>query len=150
MSLAADARLGLTMRFHVSVDGIDLGGWRSCKGLQVTFENETFIDGGNYDMKTYLPKCVDYSAVTLQRAMTADDSARVQHWLSKLVDEWVNGYGFYDGGTAQITLLDAQGRRVSSWSLRNVLPKSWRGPELDAKGTEVAVEQLELVHQGFL
>ncbi|GAA2807305.1 phage tail protein [Crossiella cryophila] len=150
MSLASNARLGLAMRFQVAVDGIDLGGWRSCKGLAVTFENETFIDGGNYDAKSFLPKCVDYPPVTLQRAMTAADSARVQQWLAGLVENWVNGYGVYRGGTAQITLLDSMGTRVSSWSLRNVLPRSWRGPELDAKGAEIAIEQLELVHEGFL
>ncbi|GAA3989021.1 hypothetical protein GCM10022247_04410 [Allokutzneria multivorans] len=150
MSLASNARVGMAMRFHVAVDGIDLGGWRSCKGLSVTFETDAFVDGGNYESKTYLPKCLDYPPVTLQRAMTSADSSRVQEWLAGLVDDWMNGYGVHKGGTARITLLDAKGEKVSSWSLRNVLPKSWRGPELDAKGSEVAIEQLELLHQGFL
>ncbi|WP_086828352.1 phage tail protein [Allokutzneria sp. NRRL B-24872] len=150
MSLSANARLGMAMRFHVEVDGIDLGGWRSCKGLAVTFETEAFVSGGDYSSKTYLPKCVDYAPVTLQRAMVAADSARVQGWLSTHVEKWMNGYGLHEGGTARITLLDAAGDKVSSWRLREVLPKSWRGPDLDAKGAEVAIEQLELLHRGFL
>ena len=39
---------------------------------------------------------------------------------------------------------------VANWMLRNVFPSKWSGPDLDATGNRVAVEQLELVHEGFL
>jgi phage tail-like protein len=37
-----------------------------------------------------------------------------------------------------------------SWSLRGVHPASWTGPTLDAGSTKVAIEVLELVHEGFI
>jgi hypothetical protein len=34
--------------------------------------------------------------------------------------------------------------------LRNVYPDSWKGPDLDATSLGIALEQLVLVHEGFL
>jgi phage tail-like protein len=85
-----------------------------------------------------------YDQVTLTRAMTKTDSAKVARWLSGCVDQ-------SQGGTARITLKDAHNEEVATWSLRNVLPSSWKGPSLNAKdGSTVAVETLVLAHEGFL
>ncbi|MFC7616677.1 hypothetical protein ACFQV2_27685 [Actinokineospora soli] len=37
MAYSVNTMLALTLRFHVSVDGVDLGGWARCKGLAVKF-----------------------------------------------------------------------------------------------------------------
>jgi phage tail-like protein len=52
--------------------------------------------------------------------------------------------------TMQITLHDAHGEMVATWSLRGVYPLKWSGPQLNADGRGVAVETLELFHEGFL
>jgi phage tail-like protein len=54
------------------------------------------------------------------------------------------------GGTAQITLYDSHGQPVSTWSLRNVYPAGWEGPDLSASTFGIAIEKLKLVHEGFL
>jgi phage tail-like protein len=54
------------------------------------------------------------------------------------------------GGMATITLLDAAWTAVCSWTLRNVYPSGWTGPSLSAESKKVAIEQLELAHEGFL
>ncbi|GEC09577.1 hypothetical protein SSP24_72320 [Streptomyces spinoverrucosus] len=148
-------RLGLSMRFGVVLDGIDLGGWSSCKGLGVGFDSEELEVGGNYEYNVILPKRVKYTPITLQRAMTADGSAQVQAWLRRIVADWYSSDTADDfhGSTAQISLLDARNNAqapVATWSLRNVYPKGWKGPDLDATSSHVAIETLELVHQGFL
>ncbi|MBX9394360.1 phage tail protein [Streptomyces sp. TRM72054] len=150
-----DDMLGMAMRFHVVVDGVDLGGWASCKGLGVTFVNEDVEPGGVYEYAVILPGRLQYSTITLERAMSAGDSARLQAWLRQVVTAWYRDENAddYPGVTAQIVLLDARNDRrfpVASWSLRNVYPKSWKGPDLDATSGNVAVETLELAHQGFL
>jgi len=152
VALTQDTQLGLSMRFKVVVDDIDLGGWASCKGLQVNFTSLLVNEGANYEYQTVLPDRVIYPTIVLTRAMTAKDSAAVQQWLSKVVSAW---YGAtspsdYSARTARITLLDSTGAEVASWSLRSIYPRRWTGPELNAKGSEVATEVLELVHEGFL
>jgi phage tail-like protein len=47
-------------------------------------------------------------------------------------------------------LLDRQQIPVMWWDFRNAYPVKWTGPKLDASnGTNVAVEQVELAHQGL-
>jgi phage tail-like protein len=141
--LSESAMLGLSMRFSVIVDAVDLGGWATCGGLAVNFNLEERKEGGVNDRSVWLPGQLTYSKITLSRAMTAADSSKVMKWLSSMVDKT-------SGGTAKITLFDAHHAAVSSWSLQNVLPFSWKGPTLSATSHEVALETLELTHEGFL
>jgi phage tail-like protein len=152
MALSQQVRIGMAMRFRVVVDDIDLGGWATCTGLQVNFESTAVQEGANYEYQTILPERVTYQAITLKRAMTQQDSAQVQRWLAQVVSQWYDATSpsDYSARTARITLLDAYGGEVASWSLRSIYPHSWKGPDLNASGSEVAIETLELVHEGFL
>jgi len=151
--LSDTARLGMSMRFRVSVDGINLGSWATCAGLSVEFKNKRIAEGGNYEYSVILPDRVEYKTVTLRRAMSAQESAIVQQWLTGVVSGWYNAASPRDFGprTAEIELFDASGKTVvATWTLRNVFPARWSGPDLDATGSRIAIEALELVHEGFL
>jgi len=150
MAISLSTMLALTTRFHVSVDGVDLGGWARCQGLQVKFNPEPLKEGGNYQYEHILPGQVQYSNVTLARALNKDDTDKVQAWLRDRVSNWVDSLSGGSGGTAQITLFDAHATKVTSWSLRNVFPVSWKGPDLDAHTLGIATETLVLGHEGFL
>jgi phage tail-like protein len=154
MQTLSDAtRLGMSMRFRVSVDGINLGSWATCAGLSVEFKNKRIAEGGNYEYSVILPDRVEYKTVTLRRAMSAQESAIVQQWLTGVVSGWYNAASPRDFGprTAEIELFDASGKTVvATWTLRNVFPARWSGPDLDATGSRIAIEALELVHEGFL
>jgi phage tail-like protein len=171
--LSLAAVLGLTTRFLVTVDGVSLGGWGKCSGLKVDFKPDSIEEGGNYNYKPILPGHLEWTPVTLERAMNAADSAQVQGWLAARVNTWVHAassaHGALEqgvnavtsalgagnvfsgaGGTAQITLCDSNGLPVITWQLRNVYPSKWEGPNLDASTGGIATEKLELVHEGFL
>jgi phage tail-like protein len=150
MPISLNTLLALTARFHVSVDGVDLGGWARCKGLEVEFTPEPITEGGNYQYQTYLQGQIKYSKVALERAINKDDTARVLAWLRERAANWVDARKSGGGGTAQIILFDSKGGEVARWMLRNVYPDSWKGPDLDANTLGVALEQLVLVHEGFL
>ena len=150
MTLSLAAVLGLTTRFLVEVDGINLGGWGQCTGLAVDFKNVKLEEGGLYDYQHILPDKIEYSDITLERAMNAADSAKVQGWLSTKVGAYMHNHNAGGGSTAQITLCDANGRKVCTWSLRNVYPLKWEGPKLDAMTAGIAKETLKLAHEGFL
>jgi len=149
MTLTVDANLGLAMRFDVVVDGYSLGSWSSCKGLTVTFDSIKVNELGQHAWTTNIPNRAKYSAVTLTRAMTAGDWATTKRWLEQVIgDGWVTGSATEH--TATITLRDAKRAEVAVWTLRNALPSTWKGPQLDATGKAVALETLELIHEGFL
>ena len=46
-----------------------------------------------------------------------------------------------------IVLLDESKQPVARFTLRNAWPRKWEGPALSAKGTDIAIESLEIVHE---
>jgi phage tail-like protein len=149
--------LGVSMRFHVVIDGVSLGSWSSCKGLEVVCKLKKIRDPGDYGYEHILFADVDYSTVKLERAMEKTSSKALRDWLADKLSAWSQpGYmpelmnSIIGGSTATITLLDSAWEEVSSWTLRNVYPKGWYGPSFDAGKSAVAIERLELDHEGFL
>lgn len=143
---------GLSMRFKVSVDGLSLGSWSACRGLKVELKVTRVAEGGNYWYEHILPDRVTYTPITLERAVHPQESPQVQNWLDKVASQWTNYSGdqSYAAGTAVITLLGVTGQEVMHWTLTGVYPTSWSGPSLSATENKVAIETLELAHQGFL
>src|SRR2546429_3694496 len=72
---------GMAMRFNVVVDGISLGNWASCKGLDFKCEPVKFHEHGNYDYETILFVNVKYSTVELERAVDRVASTQLRQWL---------------------------------------------------------------------
>jgi phage tail-like protein len=147
---SAEDILGLSNRFGVTIDGTDLGKWGKCHGLAVDFKPEVKTQGGIYDTQVILPGQMSYNPITLERAVSATETAKVQGWLSQMVQKWVHAANAGTGGTAVITLYSPTGVHVVSWTLRNVFPSKWEGPKMDAGTSGIALETLTLVHEGFL
>src|SRR6516165_8711264 len=146
MTLSDDTLCGLTCRFKVTVDHNDLGGWDSCKGLQINFNLIEVREGGTNDHSYWLPDKIKYDKITLTRAMTKATSKVIQDWLKSYID---HAQKSKEGATATITLLDARNQEVQSWTLLGVFPLQWQGPSLTAQDSKIAVETLVLVHEGF-
>jgi phage tail-like protein len=148
---------GLAMRFQVSVGGLSLGSWSACKGLKVELKTIRAAEGGNYWSERVLPEKITYSTITLERAVHPQDSKVVQTWLQQVASQWMNyappdttSGTPYKPATAIIRLLGAYGQPVMDWKLMGVYPVSWTGPSLSATENKVAIETLELAHEGFL
>jgi phage tail-like protein len=144
-----DPAYGLAYRFTVQIEGVQIGRWQSCSGLKVDFKPTEVKAGGRYDSVRYLAGEVSYPRVVLKRAIVASQSASLQTWLTDTAQAWVNG-GSPAGSSATITLYDSYGAAVMTWTLANARPCAWSGPDLDANASKVAIETLELVHEGFV
>jgi phage tail-like protein len=144
--------LGMAMRFVVLIGSQqNLGEWTSCEGLKVDFKFEEIHSGGDYGHSYAMPQTVSFSPVTLRRAVERGKSDAVQAWLQQVAAEWSDGTGRpYQGSSVTIELHDITGLVAASWELSNAFPSSWSGPQLSAKGSEVATETLVLTHSGFL
>lgn len=159
-AVAAPPMYGMAMRFDVVIDGYDLGAWTSCKGLAVTFKHDKVLELGEHTLTGYIPGRVEYSPVSLGRAIVKSDWAKTKTWLEMVGSApWLlangpsvgPGAGFDLGtSTGKITLRDAHLDEVATWELQGVLPAAWKGPQFDANGKTVAIETLDLVHGGFL
>lgn len=149
MSLSETDQLGLAFRFDVVIDGFDLGSWSTCKGLGVTFKHKPVKELGQHAYVGWVPDRADYTKVMFQRAMKAGDWATTKAWLESVAgDGWLTTGS--KANTATVTLKDASLAEVASWTLKNALPSAWKAPQFDASGKAIALESLELLHEGFL
>lgn len=154
MTVQNKTSYGLTIAFNVTVDGLELGDWSACSGLDITTKLHKEHNPGEYTTEQILFADVSYGTVKLKRAMDRN-SANVRRWV---LDRFAyyrqpawNPLGRFIGGeTAVITLLDAGRRPVTTWQLRNVYPVGLKGPDMSATTSAVATETLEIAHEGFM
>ncbi|MFM6307903.1 MAG: phage tail protein, partial [Dolichospermum sp.] len=57
--------------------------------------------------------------------------------------------GIIERKNGTILLLNNKRIPVLWWSFKNTYPVKWEGPTLNASSDEIAIERLELVHQGI-
>lgn len=133
---------GLGLRFQVRIDGRSFGNWQKCDGLAVEYDVFEYKEGGENGYVHRLPGRVNYPNVKLTRPIDSG-SASVSAWVASLQIRMVPS-------TAQISVLDASGASVATWTLAGVYPVRWNGPSLDVASSQWATETLELSHNGFL
>jgi len=49
-----------------------------------------------------------------------------------------------------VVLMSSSGDEKRRWKLQNAYPVKWSGPDLKATASEVAIETLELAHEGLI
>lgn len=128
-------------RFHVELDGIIVGGFSEVSGLQVEIEMEEIQEGGVNDRVHHLPKRIKYPNLVFKRGISYSDE------LWKWVEYTVNGVIIKRNGT--IILMNDEGEEICHWRFKEAYPIRWSGPDLNAMSGEIAMETLELVHQGL-
>ena len=69
-------------------------------------------------------------------------------------DLWDWYYGFVEGrGKRRDGLIVLQNERrlpVSTWNFKRGLPAKWTGPAFNAEASELAIETLEIAHEGLV
>ena len=131
----------LSFRFLVEVQGLLVGGFSEVSGLQAETETEEIQEGGVNDHVHKLPKLTRHQNVILKRGMT--DSETLWRWHNDVVN------GKIERKNVFIILMDSVGNEVWQWYFERAYPVKWTGPDLRADSSTVAVETLELVHDGI-
>ena len=131
----------LSFRFLVELRGLIVGGFSEVSGLQAETEIEELREGGVNDYVHKLPKNTKYPNITLKRGIT--DSDVLWNWHQDVVK------GHVERNTVSIILLDSERNEKWRWSFEHAYPVKWTGPELRADSNTVAVETVELAHNGI-
>ncbi|MFE0104598.1 phage tail protein [Streptomyces sp. NPDC059009] len=129
-------------RFSLTIDGKRFEFFTRCTGLALSVDLDEFVEGGISDSVVQLPRHITYSPLVLARPVTRL-TMETCRWVQESVRRPTRR-------TARIACLNAADAEVARWDLLNVMPVAWRGPALDAEGTHLAMEEIELVHEGFL
>jgi phage tail-like protein len=128
-------------RFRLEVDGTIEAGFAECSGLQVETEVEELSVGGVNDARVKLPKTSKHSNLILKRGMT--ESTSLFDWHDSVVS------GSFKRKNVAVILWGVQGEERWRWTFRDAYPIKWTGPELKGDANGVAVETLELAHNGL-
>ena len=129
-------------RFLVEIEGITRAGFRECSGLDSTQDAIEYREGNEGPTTRKLPGLVKYSHLSLKWGIT--DDAELWAWRQKVVD------GRIERRNGSIILLDDTGAEKIRWNFRDAWPTKWTGPSLTAEGNDVAIETLELAHEGLV
>ena len=131
----------LSFRFHVEIDSLTVGGFSSVSGLEHQMDPEEYEEGGNNRFTHRLPTRYTQPNVVLERGMT--DSRALWEWLENARE------GSIERRTVRIALQNTTGAETWLWELTGAYPVRWAAPEFQADQGAVAIETLELAHQGF-
>jgi phage tail-like protein len=127
--------------FIVEIDGVVVGGFSECSGLQTETPPIEYRTGSEDITVRKLPGLRKYPNIVLKRGFT--NSRELWEWRKKAVN------GRTDRRSGSITLLDEARQKALEWKFREGWPSKWDGPTLNAKNNEVSIETLEIAHEGL-
>jgi phage tail-like protein len=132
----------LDYNFAVEIEGLVAGGFSEVSGLEVELEVQDYREGGvNGFIHKRAGPAKYASNLILKRGMT--DNMVLWNWYWNVV------HGIVDRKNLSILLLDEAGEEKLRWNFEQAYPVKWTGPDLRATANEVAIESLELAHNGL-
>ena len=129
------------MNFLVELDGISVAAFRECSGLISELTVIEYRNGSDRGSPRKLPGMQKFSNITLKRGITGD--RQLWDWHKTALD------GSVQRKNGSILLLDESGQEVLRWNFRQGWVSKYEAPTLTASSNEVAIETLEIAHEGF-
>lgn len=131
-------------KFHFQVEwGGSKIGFTEVSGLDITTEIVEYRDGASPEYsKIKMPGQRKFSNITLKRGTFATDN---QFYL------WFNTVSLntIERRNLTVSLLNENHEPVVVWKIKNAWPTKITPTDLKADGNEVAIESLELAHEGL-
>lgn len=131
-----------SFNFEVQIDNIATSAFSECSGLTADGDGVDYREGTDIPLSVRkLPGLRKYTPIVLKRGYTTD----LSHW------GWYTNImnGVSDRRNVTITLRDEKRSAVMRWHAENAWINKIEGPSLKAAGNEVAIESMEIVHEGL-
>lgn len=129
-------------RFQVTIDGLDgVSDFRAVEGLDVQLEVVELYEGGENTRHHKLIGGTRYTNLVLRRGTT--DSLDLYAWVKETIQ------GKVKRRNGSIAALNQAGDPVARWEFKNAWPCRYEGPDFAATVDELAIETIELAHDGF-
>lgn len=122
--------------FKVEIDGVTQGAFKAVEGLDSETEVIEYQDGSDLILRKR-PGRTKYSNITFKRGYISTDEFWL--WRKAVMD------GKLTRKSGSIILCNDNGEEVMRYNFFEAWPCKWKGFSLDGKGTDVAVEELEMV-----
>ena len=130
-------------RFSVDLGSGGTASFHEVSGMNVESQIIEYRLGDDATFtKAKMPGLKKYNNVTLKKGMFKGDTV-FWDWYSKITMNTI------ERTDVKVTLLDEKGGTLMLWTLKNAWPTKITVTDLKADGNEVAVETLELAHEGL-
>lgn len=132
----------VAFHFQVEWGGSKLG-FSEVSGLNVETEVIEYRDGASPEYSTTkMPGLRKYGNITLKRGVIRNDN-EFYEWLNTIKLNKVERRDMI------ISLLNEEHDPVMVWKVKNAWPAKIESPALKADGNEVAIESIEIAHEGL-
>ncbi len=131
--------------FGIDFQNKIVGAFRECTGLgsenEIVEYKASGPDGKQVIKK--VPGRLKWNNITLKRGIT--DAMDMWEWR-KLVEQ-----GDMDNArkNGTITMFSVKGDPIAKWEFKAAWPSKLTGPSANAANNEVAIEELEITHEGY-
>jgi phage tail-like protein len=135
-----------TFSFHVELDGVDIGAFKECSGVDSETEiieyKETTKEGKLIIRK--LPGAMKWADITLKKSI--DSRKDLWDWRAEVER------GDIDAArrNGSVVLYDSTHAEVARWNFFSGWPSKWKGADLNAGENSVAVEEVTITHEGLI
>jgi phage tail-like protein len=132
-----------SFNFSIEIDGIPSGAFSEVSGLTAEGDAVDYREGT--DMQHNVRKLVGlrkYANLTLKRGYTLDNT--LWAWFANIVN------GQPDRRNVTIVLMNEAREPVLRWHAENAWPNKIEASGFKATGNEIAMESVELVHEGLI
>jgi phage tail-like protein len=133
----------LSFNFSVEISGLIVAAFNDVTGLQAEIEVNEYREGGvnGYIHKRAGPARYPANLV-LKKGIT--DSRELWSWYCQVLQ------GTIQRKSLDLVLMDSSGTEQRRWTFQNAYPVKWAGPDFKAGSSEVAIEAMELAHEGLV
>ena len=129
-------------RFRLEIDGIQQAGFSEATVPDTSTDVIEYREGNETTPARKLPGLNKYGNISLKSGTT--DSLDLYTWRKQIID------GNTQRKNIAIIVLDEAGNDKARFEFANAWPSKYDPADLNATGNAVAIETLEIVHEGMV
>ena len=115
--------------YKVEIDGLEAGGFSEVTGFDASIDVIEYREGDMTQTPLKIPGLKKYGNITLKQGLV--DSMVLYEWMTAGLEG------------------DIAGSPAASWQIINAWPVKYTAPDFNATSSEVAIESLEIAHEGM-
>lgn len=131
----------INFNFHVELDGITRAAFHEASGFDSTIDVIEHREGGQNTTTHKVPGLTKHGNISLKWGLTDDTS--LDDWYQLVVD------GDIVRKNGSIVVLNRKGDEVARWNFFRAWPTKLTLPSFNAEGNDIAIQTLELAHEGL-
>ena len=131
----------VNFNFLVEIDGITRAAFHEASGFDSTVDVIEHREGGQNTTTYKVPGLTKHGNITLKWGLTEDKS--LDNWHQQVVD------GDRARKNGSIVVLNRKGEEIARWNFLRAWPTKYTLPAFNAEGNDIAIQTLELAHEGL-